>query len=151
MYNFIVSTLFSFIFLCFIISYNYSNAAYVCSHTPTVKECDTGSWLQWNICSRSCGGGTQTRNRKLCCPPKATSYKQCAGICNKTLASLKEQRRCGSNCYHGHFNALQNMCQCNANYTGTCCKFQIVGRYSVSYFFSNSIFEYFHFHIRIGR
>ena len=129
MYHLFVSTLFSFISVFFILSNNNSNAAYVCSHTPTVKECDTGSWLQWSNCSRSCGGGTQTRSRKLCCPPAAKSYKQCAGICSKTLTSLTEQRTCGSNCYHGHFIASQNMCQCNANYTGTCCKFQIVGRY----------------------
>lgn len=149
MNHFIVSTLFSFISVCFIISNNYSNAAYICSHTPPiVKECDTGSWSQWSKCSRSCGGGgTQTRNRKLCCPPTATTYKQCAGICNKTLTSLTGHRTCGSNCYHGHYNASQNMCQCDANYTGTCCKVLIIGRYCVSYFFFNSIIE--HFYIRV--
>lgn len=51
-----------------------------------VEHCSCGGWTGWSECTRSCGGGFQTRKRQ-CTPPKSglescTNEEQETQLCN---------------------------------------------------------------------
>ena len=49
-----------------------------------------GSWLKWSECSKSCGGGTETRLRLCDSPAPAHGGKDCGG-------ESSEERKCNTN------------------------------------------------------
>ena len=57
-----------------------------------IKPCPVkgvfGEWSEYSICSASCGGGVQCRERKCDSPPPKYSGKDCDG-------PIREKRYCG--------------------------------------------------------
>ena len=70
------------------------------------KNCVMGEWGQWNQCSKTCGGGHQSRSRSV------TEAASCGGTCEGTLRSSQScnKKCCPSNCVWAPW---QNWCPCS--------------------------------------
>ena len=44
-----------------------------------IVDCAWDAWIQWESCSKSCGGGNQERTRSIDIPPANGGYN-CTGI-----------------------------------------------------------------------
>lgn len=55
---------------------------------PRPRDCVVGSWSNWSGCSKTCGGGKQTRTRKVLYPPKFGG-KQCPPLTNTRVCNTK--------------------------------------------------------------
>ncbi|XP_052786719.1 uncharacterized protein LOC128222017 [Mya arenaria] len=87
---------------------------------PNNKErCDWISWKSWSSCSLTCGGGSKTRSRELCCKTSLT-YSECIDECN-LVSHSSESTTCNSYCYNGA-SYIGGWCRCPAGYKGTCCQ-----------------------------
>ncbi|XP_048259189.1 uncharacterized protein LOC125384307 [Haliotis rufescens] len=100
-----------------------------------VADCDW-SVGEWGECSRSCGGGYQTRNRTLCCHDNE-STETCLERChNKSYAGAPDTHRtCNNLCLNGgKFDDNTGLCWCNQGWISTCCQ-----EASTSYKFACSV------------
>ncbi|CAC5398956.1 unnamed protein product [Mytilus coruscus] len=89
------------------------------------QQCDLSEWLPWGNCTTECGGGIQTRRRKMCCNIN-TPLEYCLATCNLTMRSFTtittENQPCGRICSpSGLYNFTTNTCICNSGYYGLCC------------------------------
>ncbi|XP_046575805.1 uncharacterized protein LOC124283822 [Haliotis rubra] len=88
-----------------------------------VADCDW-SVGEWGECSRSCGGGYQTRNRTRCCHDNE-STKTCQERCqSKSVGDVPETyRTCNKFCFNGgRFDEDTGLCRCRQGWTSTCCQ-----------------------------
>ncbi|KAL4227323.1 collagen [Mactra antiquata] len=65
-----------------------------------LERCDWEPWSEWSTCSRSCGKGTQTRSRGLCCNV-GEQFEPCLKRCNLTDDAI-QTTSCGSECPVGN-------------------------------------------------
>ncbi|WAR00541.1 CO6A4-like protein [Mya arenaria] len=66
---------------------NAQNTTYCDSGT---KQCGWESWNEWSACSRTCGTGTRSRQRGLCCTVKQT-FGECLTECKIPDDSYQEE------------------------------------------------------------
>lgn len=89
------------------------------------QQCDLSEWLPWGNCTTECGGGIQTRRKKMCCNINRP-LEDCLVTCNLTMRSFTtittDKQYCGQTCWpSGLFNFTSNKCICNSGYYGLCC------------------------------
>ncbi|XP_046580917.1 uncharacterized protein LOC124288444 [Haliotis rubra] len=88
-----------------------------------VADCDW-SVGEWGECSRSCGGGYQTRNRTRCCHDNESS-EVCQERCqSRPIGDAPETNRpCNKICFNGgEFDENTGQCRCRQGWTSTCCQ-----------------------------
>ncbi|XP_046559287.1 uncharacterized protein LOC124268356 [Haliotis rubra] len=88
-----------------------------------VADCDW-SVGEWGGCSRSCGGGYQTRNRTRCCHDNE-STEACQERCqSKSVGDVPDTNRsCNKFCFNGGtFDEDTSLCRCKQGWTSTCCQ-----------------------------
>ncbi|XP_046562578.1 uncharacterized protein LOC124271467 [Haliotis rubra] len=91
---------------------------------------------EWGECSRSCGGGYQTRNRTRCCHDNE-STETCLERCqSRSVGDVPETyRTCNKFCFNGgKFDENTGLCRCRQGWTSVCCQ-----EVSTSYKFDCSI------------
>lgn len=65
------------------------------------NECSWNPWNAWSVCSKTCGEGTRSRTRGLCCKSnEQNEFNLCLRNCNLTDQSL-ETETCGYVCPAG--------------------------------------------------
>ncbi|XP_071150875.1 multiple epidermal growth factor-like domains protein 10 [Mytilus edulis] len=76
--------------------------------------------MQWDGCSQTCGGGTTSRQRIVCCP-KRQSYAHCINTrCRIAQSEIWQSSPCNQNCYNGGvFDRTR--CKCSPGWKGDCC------------------------------
>lgn len=85
-------------------------------------NCRWDAWSAWSQCSKSCGGGTQERNRKVWSKdiPECDSFENCA-----TPGSGWDRTACNTHCEHGgtfqQFGTF-GFCSCPKGLKGSCCE-----------------------------
>lgn len=88
--------------------------------------CEWLPWLEWEECSRNCGGGQQQRRRRLCCDVKHKSnFNQCYRECEMeaTKAPAHITRVCNTICYNkGSYSFDASSCECLETFSGDCCE-----------------------------
>ena len=52
-----------------------------------------GGWMPWSSCSKTCGGGTQTKSRLCNSPPPADGGNYCQGAASESRSC--SNNRCG--------------------------------------------------------
>ena len=65
-----------------------------------------GNWSVWTVCTKSCGGGLQSRTRDCKNPPPSTTGKDCQGPSIET-------RRCSNSFCKGLIKFTLCMCSYN--------------------------------------
>lgn len=83
-----------------------------CKTKPCANPCKVGTWSAWSKCSKSCGGGTKVRSRKIVAPAKnggkcvaplkmskKCSKKACPVDC--VMSSWTKFSKCSSSCGQG--------------------------------------------------
>ncbi|XP_062621236.1 A disintegrin and metalloproteinase with thrombospondin motifs adt-1-like isoform X2 [Saccostrea cucullata] len=55
-----------------------------CSTSPCIVDGAWSQWMQWTICSSTCGNGTKTRARACDSPPPSNHGKDCVGDAYET-------------------------------------------------------------------
>ncbi|KAL4232050.1 hypothetical protein ACF0H5_009628 [Mactra antiquata] len=95
--------------------------------------CNWTPWESWSSCPVSCGGGgTQQRERYLCCPEGYGydySYQSCLNKCGiSSSISRFENRTCGETCLKGGTIKPEKYgCDCLDRSYGHCCKQTLPG------------------------
>ena len=102
------------------------NTMSCCSKTNTTY----GSWSKWSNCSKKCGGGTQTRTRKVtkksaydgqvCSTTTEKGSQKCntMGCCSKTTTSCGSYGSCSKKCGGG---TKKRTCTKKSAYDGSKC------------------------------
>lgn len=92
------------------------------------NECDLGNWMAWGRCDARCGGGTQKRQKAMCCDVnKVKTLDECLLRCNITKNEFNhkttESKPCGQVCNNkGKFNVSTSKCECVNGTWGHCCE-----------------------------
>merc|ERR1719199_2146660 len=74
-----------------------------CNEFKCPVDCKLGSWTGWSKCTKECGGGVQSRNRKLYVKPK-DGGQSCDSLSCDRDCSLKKWTRwspCSKACDKG--------------------------------------------------
>ena len=67
------------------------NASYVLP-IAVVVDGDWGAWLEWSVCSETCGNGTKSRTRNCDNPSAQYGGQSCQGSANDTAQCF--ERHC---------------------------------------------------------
>ncbi|XP_062601523.1 neurogenic locus notch homolog protein 2-like [Saccostrea cucullata] len=89
-----------------------------CQNIPL---CGQLPWSEWGLCSRTCGGGSQTRKREVC-GLQEWNEEDVEDQCGKP--PRLEYRVCNTNCFNGGIFA-DDICICYHGKTGRCCENEI--------------------------
>jgi len=77
------------------------------AHWACILMDSSEPWQNWSGCSRTCGGGTRTRNRYRCCDlgkvQKCTENGNCSELCLNS-------------------GTFDTQCRCTDEVFGTCCE-----------------------------
>ncbi|XP_052790278.1 uncharacterized protein LOC128224473 isoform X2 [Mya arenaria] len=90
--------------------------------TGGLSFCEFAPWNSWDACSRSCGGGTKSRDRSLCCNGMDISYSDCAlDYCGHDRSTWDDYADCNTHCYNGGHYASGAGCVCPDVFYDKCC------------------------------
>ncbi|XP_071110876.1 A disintegrin and metalloproteinase with thrombospondin motifs adt-1-like isoform X4 [Haliotis cracherodii] len=84
-----------------------------------LNTCEWYPWASWSSCSRTCGGGIQTRTRSLCCKADL-DYDACLRDCSLPNTG-RETQSCNTDCQHGGTYS-NGYCHCPPLRYGICCE-----------------------------
>lgn len=93
--------------------------------TSKWRECNCrwDDWAAWSACTKTCGGGTQERDRSVWNydTPNCEGFEACA-----TSDMGFERRSCNTNCYNGGtyktWTKYYGYCECQEGKIGDCCQ-----------------------------
>lgn len=93
---------------------------------PCYSVCNWTTWLSWAECSKTCGGGTRYRSRRLCCQNDwlARGLDYCVTQCNRDSAGFRERSTCNAFCYNSGTMTF-GFCSCRNGYYGSCCQSRV--------------------------
>ena len=82
------------------------------------RLCEWQNWHEWGACTRTCGGGTRTRSRGICCR-SSWSWNECVDKCRKSNNDAHQTESCNTFCLNGvhYFGA----CNCPDHLFDDCC------------------------------
>ena len=83
-----------------------------------IDTCDWLNWKAWGSCSRTCGGGRQSRSRELCCKAEL-DFDECIDDCGIPRDS-REYQGCNQICNNGAY--CNGICNCPYYIYGRCCE-----------------------------
>ncbi|XP_053405497.1 matrilin-2-like [Mercenaria mercenaria] len=94
-----------FVLIYFVAALLPSNLAMDLNCPSGLRRCDWMAWSTWSSCSKTCGNGTQTRSRGLCCYQNETVV-DCRTSCGISDQSI-DSKGCGTVCPKGNCSFMR--------------------------------------------